>query len=219
MTDLTKCVFITTLVRKTTELTKIVKMAPLTKEETEHIEDNEIVRRIVQDGERELQHVIYDRYADKVYGKCISLCKDSNTAQDLMHDVMVKILTKLSQFKGTSDFSFWVYSVTYNYCMDYLRKKKRKIVTEVADENAFENVATDDIEKENKILLEMRLEQLEMLFEKLNTQEKAVLLLRYQDGHSIKDISAILDISESAVKMRLKRSRDRIASMFKEEQL
>lgn len=195
----------------------MIKM-PQKEDLIKELSDNELVARIVQGGDRSLQHVIYDRYSDRVFHRCLSLCKDRSTAQDLMHDVMVKILINLSKFKGTSDFSFWVYSITYNYCMDYLRKKKRKITTEMPDTSVFDNVATDDIERENKILQELRLEQLERLFAELDAQEKAILLLRYQDGNSVKNIAKMLNIGESAVKMRLKRSRDRLAEMFKEEQ-
>ena len=190
---------------------------PLGKEQIKQISDNDLVARIVQGGEKQLQHVIYDRYADKVFHKCISLCKDRNTAQDLMHDIMVKILTNLAKFKGTSDFSFWVYSITYNYCMDFLRKKKRKITVETGDSTDFEDVPVDEIEKENRVLKELRLDQLERLFAELNTQEKAILLMRYQDSKGVKEIAKVLNISESAVKMRLKRSRDRLAELLKAE--
>ena len=190
---------------------------PRGKEQFKLLSDNELVARIVQGGESHLQHVIYDRYADKVFHKCVSFCKDKSTAQDLMHDIMVKILTNLEKFKGTSDFSFWVYSITYNSCMDFLRKKKRKITTEVGDSSDFSDIPADEIESENRILKELRLDQLERLFVELSTQEKVVLLMRYQDGKGLKEIAKVLKISESAVKMRLKRSRDHLAQLLKTE--
>ncbi len=191
---------------------------PLDEENIDDITDNDLIVLIVQEGRRELMHVIYDRYADKVYHKCISLSKDRVLSEDLMHDVMVKILANLSQFKGTSDFSFWVHSITYNYCMDYLRKKKKTHVTEILDYNTFDAIAEDEIEQENNILKELRLEQLARIFENLDSDEKGMLLMRYQEGLSIREIAEMLDISESAVKMRLKRSRDRLAELLKSEQ-
>jgi len=130
---------------------------------------------------------------------------------------MVKILANLSQFKGTSDFSFWVHSITYNYCMDFLRKKKKAFTTEVLDYNTFDKIAENQIEQENNILKELRLEQLSIIFENLDSDEKGMLLMRYQEGLSIREIAEVLDISESAVKMRLKRSRDRLAELLKSE--
>lgn len=191
---------------------------PLDEENIDEIKDNELVVLIVQEGRRELMDTIYNRYADKVYHKCIGLCKDRILSQDLMHDVMVKILANLSQFKGTSDFSFWVHSITYNYCMDYLRKKKKTRVVEALDYNTFDTVAEDEIEQENNILKELRLEQLAKIFENLDADERGMLLMRYQESRSIKEIATVLGISNSAVKMRLKRSRDRLAELLNSEQ-
>ena len=187
---------------------------PLKEENIDNIHDNELVELIVRGGRRELMHVIYNRYSDKVYHRCISLSKDRVLSEDLMHDVMVKILANLSQFKGTSDFSFWVHSITYNYCMDYLRKKKKSFTTEVLDYNTFDRIAEDEIEQENNVLKELRLEQLAKIFENLDPDEKGMLLMRYQESLSIREIAGVLEISESAVKMRLKRSRDRLAELL-----
>ncbi len=162
---------------------------PLKEENIDDIHDNELVELIVREGRRELMHVIYDRYSDKVYHRCISLSKDRVLSEDLMHDVMVKILANLSQFKGKSDFSFWVHSITYNYCMDYLRKKKKSFTTEVLDYNTFDKIAEDEIEQENNILKELRLEQLAKIFENLDSDEKGMLLMRYQESLSIRATS------------------------------
>ena len=84
------------------------------------------------------------------------------------------------------------------------------------DTVANEQMATDDIELENKLLKDLQLNQLEKLFKELKADEKMVLLMRYQDGMSVKQISTSLSIGESAVKMRLKRSRDRLAELLKQ---
>lgn len=136
-------------------------------------------------------------------------------SRDLAHDIMIKIFMNLSKFKGTSDFSFWVKSITYNYCMDHLKKKKRLRFDEL-DNDRFEQVDTNDIELENKILKEIQLEQLEVLFEELKPDDKMILLMRYQDGMSVKEIASTLEVGQSAVKMRLKRSRDRLAELLKQ---
>lgn len=177
------------------------------------LSDWDIIQRVLQ-GEKQLLEILYDRYSSKVYYKCLSITKDANISKDLSHDIIIKIFMNLSKFKGTSDFSFWVKSITYNYCMDFLKKKKRLRFGEL-DASEFDNVAADEIELENKILKEVQLEQLEILFEELKGDDKMILLMRYQDGMSVKDIATTLKISQSAVKMRLKRSRDRLAELLK----
>lgn len=178
--------------------------------------DWDIIQKVLQ-GDQPLLEILYDRYSGRVFYKCLSIVKDSETAKDLSHDIMVKIFMNLHKFKGTSDFSFWVKSITYNYCMDHLKKKKRMRFGEL-DAGEYDNVAADEIELENKILKEIKLKQLEILFEELKGDDKMILLMRYQDGMSVRDIAGTLTISESAVKMRLKRSRDRLAELLKSAQ-
>ena len=177
--------------------------------------DWEIIQRILN-GEKLLLEVIYDRYGKKAFHRCLSIVKDREIAQDLSHDIMIKVFTSLDKFKGTSDFSFWVYSIAYNHCMDYLKKKK-KFRTDSYDTVVIEHVSTAEIELENKVLKDLQLDQLNVLFQELKDDEKMILMMRYQDGMSVKQISSTLGIGESAIKMRLKRGRDRLAELLKKE--
>ena len=61
---------------------------------------------------------------------------------------------------------------------------------------------------------ELSYEKLMVIFEKIHPEEKALLLMKYQDGLSIKDIAQSLVISDDAVKMRLKRARSRVVYIY-----
>lgn len=174
--------------------------------------DEEIVDRILQ-GELHLQELLYDRYSTKIFHKCLSIIKDREAAKDCTHDIMVKIFMKLGDFKGKSAFSLWVHSISYNYCMDYLSKQKRLDFSDYSD-HEYEAVANDDESLESKLLQDLKLTQLEIVFEQLTPDERIILLMRYQDGLSVKEISDTLNVGESAVKMRLKRSRDHLAKLI-----
>lgn len=182
----------------------------------ESTSDDEVIRMILEEGKKELLEVLYERYAGKVFYKCLHIVKNEETAKDLAHDIMVKIFVNLVKFKGNSKFSLWVHSIAYNYCMDYLRKKKR-IHFQDYSAAAYEQISTDEIELENKILAELKLSQLESLLEQLKPEEKLILFMRYQDGMSVKQIAQTLNLGESAVKMRLKRSRDHLATLFNDQ--
>jgi RNA polymerase sigma factor (sigma-70 family) len=182
------------------------------KSTSDKITDEEVVERILK-GELHLQELLYDRYSTKIFHKCLSIIKDREAAKDCTHDIMVKIFMKLGDFKGKSAFSLWVHSITYNFCMDYLSKQKRLDFSDYSDYE-YEKVSNDDESLENKILQDLKLTQLEVVFEQLSPDEKIILMMRYQDGHSVKEISDTLGVGESAVKMRLKRSRDRLAELI-----
>lgn len=177
------------------------------------ISDKEIVEQIITTGDKELFHILYDRYVDKVYHKCLLLTKDKEMSKDLTHDILIKVFLNISKMKKVTNFSLWVHSITYNHCIDYLRLKK-KFKHEDYDEQRFENLSEEDIEREQQELKEVQLSELEIVFEELKQEERLLLLMRYQDGLSVKAIGKALSVGESAVKMRLKRSRDHLAELL-----
>ncbi len=180
-----------------------------------NLSDNEVIDLIIKEGRKDLLEVIYDRYVNRVYYKVITLIKDRELAKDMTHDILVKIMLNLSKFKMTGPFSLWVNSITYNFCMDYLRKKKR-LKMDVPGGDFFEGVADDDTELKFKQVQEMRFEQLEQMILKLNEEERLLMLMRYNDNFSILKIAETLGVNEGAVKMRLKRCRAKLAKLINE---
>ena len=165
------------------------------KADTSSVSDLLIVQRVLA-GERKLLDVLYDRYAAKIYYKCLSVTKDKHVSKDLSHDILIKIFMSLDKFQGKADFSFWVYSITYNHCMTHI-KKSSKLRYEDLDQIKIEPIASDEEDLENKVLIDLKLDQLEVLMGKLEPQEKILLLMRYQDKRSIKEISETLKIGQA----------------------
>ncbi|MVM35128.1 sigma-70 family RNA polymerase sigma factor [Spirosoma sp. HMF4905] len=179
----------------------------------EHFSDEELVRQYVETQRNVYFERLYERYCDKVYRKCLSFTKDPTRAEDLTHDIFLKLVVKLSGFREQSKFSTWLYSITYNYCTDQLRSHNLR--REVYMDDGWErlDVGADDGLAE---LAEMEARQLEHALHQLPPDEQAMLLMKYQDDISIRDIANINGITESAVKMRLKRSRDKLRKHYLE---
>ena len=165
----------------------------------------------METNEHELFGELYERYKTKVFHKCISFAKDQDAAKDLLHDVFLKTFTSLNKFSGRSSFSTWLYSITYNYCVDYARSKS-KMRTEDIEERV--DISDKDDEKNERELMSMQAERLGHVLNKINPKEKAILLMKFQDGFSIKEIMDIMDLSESAVKMRIKRAKANALSTY-----
>jgi len=126
-------------------------------------------------------------------------------AEDAVQEIFLKIFLNLSKFTFRSKFSTWVYSITYNYCIDLLRKQK-KHKNLFADSN--ENLPDPEEDALNeKILLEMEFHRLEKVLEEIPLDDKTVLVMKYKDALGIRDISKIIGKSESAVKMKIKRAK------------
>lgn len=175
--------------------------------------DEELVRLYIDTQRNPYFEQLYERYCDKVYRKCLSFSKDPAKAEDLTHDVFLKLVVKLSSFKEQSKFSTWLYSITYNYCTDQLRSQKLRREVYVDDGWERLDVGSDDGLAE---LAEMEAQQLERALHRLPADEQSMLLMKYQDDISIRDIATVNGLTESAVKMRLKRSRDKLRKHYLE---
>lgn len=150
--------------------------------------------------------ILYKRYSSKVFGKCLTLLRDDFKAQDATQDIMMKILLNLSKFGGKSKFSTWIYSITYNFCIDQIRKSKKDKSDLVENLNELADI---EDEVSDKLLLEVKLDQLKVICDELPIADKSILMMKYMDNMSIKDISEIIDKTESAVKMKIKRAKEK----------
>ena len=180
----------------------------------ESITDDEVIEKYLQSGNSHYFDLLYDRYSKKVFAKCISLLKDHAWAEDATQDIFVKILLKLSDFSGRSKFSTWLYSITYNYCIDQIRKKKKD--PSVLVDEYVENEGTED-NIEDAFLMETSVTRLKVILGEMPVNDKSVLLMKYQDEMSIKEMCEVLDKSESAIKMKIKRAKERFVKIYNEK--
>ncbi len=175
-----------------------------------NLTDEQVVSKITQEKDSALFEVLHVRYYQKVRDKCYSFLKNKILAEEFANDILSKAFEKLDSFRGKSAFSSWLYSITYNTVIDYLRKKKQLHYPNWNQENELPQI----IDETGAELEEINYENLLQVFEKIHPEEKALLLMKYQDSLSLKEIAAILLISEDAVKMRLKRARARVVYLY-----
>jgi RNA polymerase sigma-70 factor (ECF subfamily) len=192
---------------------EVLMMKPLTKQNEELISDEEIVRKIQSGQSVNAFKLLYDRYYQKVLGKCYGLVKNRTIAEELAEDIFSKTFERLSTFSHRSGFSSWLYSITYNHCIDYLREKKGLHYPNWNKSNEIPEIVEETGDQYEEINYDNFLAVLELI----HPEEKALLLMKYQDNLSIKQIGSSLRISEDATKMRLKRARTRVIYLYKKK--
>jgi RNA polymerase sigma-70 factor (ECF subfamily) len=176
------------------------------------VSDEELVKAIVKTNDTLLFEVLYDRHATLVYNKCLGFAKDEDEAKDLTQDVFLKLFVKLASFKGKSKFSTWLFAFTYNHCVNYVtRNTAKKIEKQSVDYHDIENVSDEESEYS---FHQMKVDKLKQALNLISPDEKMILLLKYQDYLSIKELESVLGIGESAVKMRLKRAKDKLIEIY-----
>lgn len=175
--------------------------------------DNELIEKIIKNNNTHLFAVLYDRYSSVVFNKCLSFVKNKETAEDLTHDLFVQLFSKIKTFRGESKFSTWLYSYTYNFCVNYVQRDKYKNNERASDtlEETYGNVEEID----DSLIFEIKASKLKLILDKIDPEDKMILLLKYQDDITIKELSVLLEIGESAVKMRLNRAKKKALELYK----
>ncbi len=179
----------------------------------QHLSDEEIVRLIRNKKETELFSVLYKRYRGKILAKCYSLTHSRDLSEELTGDILSKVYEKLDGFKGNSSFSSWLYSVTYNHCIDYLREKKKMHYPEWNSSNELPEIIDESFDQDKEISYDRLME----LLDKLHTEEKVLILMRYFDEIPLRQIAEALRVTESAAKMRIKRAKARLLFLYKNQ--
>lgn len=178
------------------------------------LSDSQLIVLYLKEQDAKYFSQLYRRYAGKVFAKCISMLGDHGLARDATQDVFIKILLNLSKFTEQSSFSTWVYSITYNYCIDLIRKKKKNILIFTEDMGRVSTAA--DVEIPDSVILEMETNRLEKVMNKLPVGDKAILDMKYTEDLSIKEIGEILNKTESAIKMQIMRAKIKAQDLYED---
>jgi RNA polymerase sigma-70 factor (ECF subfamily) len=168
-----------------------------------HLSDQELMR-IVQAGDFSPASEIYDRYSSRIYNFAFRFLRNSEAAEDATQEVFVKMLKHANQFHGDAKLSTWLFSITANWCRDYLRKADNK--TKESDDVLVTLPASNENSPERNLELRENEQRIKRALAALTPEQReAILLSRYQ-GLSYAEIAQISGCSEGAVKTRVFRA-------------
>jgi len=157
---------------------------------------------------------LVEKYKHMVFTLTLRIVKNREEAEEVSQDVFVKAYKNLENFKGDSKFSTWIYKIAYYASLDVIKRNKRQVKTDDIDslyDGDLENVQDtlkDLHEKERKKVIN------EAIL-KLNEEERIILTLFYFEELSIKEISKVVNLSDDNIKVKLFRSRKKLASILK----
>lgn len=171
-----------------------------------------MIRNYLTSQPNQCFETLYNRYVNKVYRRCLSMTKDSEKAEDFTQDIFLKVFSKLDAFQERSTFSTWLYAIAFNYCSDQLRKVKRFNFSSIEEgiKQDLPDMKDDPVHEETLVLVKQ-------ITKSLSENEQTLLQLKYEQELSIDEIAGIYKINPSAVKMRLKRSRDKIYRLYQQQ--
>ena len=170
--------------------------------------ETELIRRIVA-GDTEAFALLADHYSHSVYSLTARITGSAEDAEELTQDVFLKAFDKLGKFDGRSAFATWLYRIACNTALSHVRRKR--LPSCPIDERRITALPDDEAERLEEIVIrERRLEALGRAVDLLDADERALVTLFYYDERSIGECAAVMDLTESNVKVRLHRIRKKL---------
>ncbi len=170
-----------------------------------------LVRKYLDTKEANLLGEVYLLCEKKVFHYCLGYVKEKNMAKDITQDVFLKVLENLANLKNPDTFDSWLFTITRNQCIDYLKSNK---LGKKVDEKELDNLEEEFFDEEAAMDREKLLDKLEEVVLGVPEEIKELVIARYFEKKSIKELQEQLNLSESAVKMRLTRARKLLAKLL-----
>jgi len=180
--------------------------------------DNDIVER-AQAGDGQAFNQIVQAYRRRIFGTVSRLIGRPEDVEDVAQEVFIRLYYSLDQLRSPEVFEPWLYRLTVNAALDYLRKRrKRKSEARVADLSE-QQVMMADAAAGSKIELEARerarvREFVDSLLSEVSEEDRLLLTLKEVEGLSLKELEKIYRVNENALKVRLFRARQRVLRAY-----
>lgn len=177
-----------------------------------------VIERINGGDTNAFEELVLDNQK-KVYNLALKMTGNENDALDISQEAFLKAYTSLKNFRADSRFSVWMYRLTYNLCIDFIRKKQRtpsSSLTYMDDEGEAIELEVPDLRysPENETERRELREEIASGINKLPVKHSQILVMREITGMSYYDIADTLEISEGTVKSRLSRARQGLVNIL-----
>ena len=168
----------------------------------------EAVKRVQKGRERSISafEFLIEKFKNRIFTVCYRIIGNIEDAKDISQDTFVEIFMKLKTLQDPRKFSVWIYKIAVNKSINFLRKKRRILLFSKANSFFAEEKNKDAIQRDT----------INSLLNRLTPDYRTVLVLFYIEDKTIKEITSILDLTESAVKMRLTRAREKLKKFMEE---
>ena len=186
----------------------------------DNVNDEELVEK-VKNGDIDAFEEVIAKYEKRVFSLIYNMLKNDNDIEDIAQEVFVKVYRNIHKFKGNSSLYTWIYRITTNLCLDYMKKQKSVIYID-------EKLQLDDGEVEFQIPCEEKLQdelyeekeikrKLEKCIAKLPDKQRVMIVLRDIKGFSYEEISDILEMKLGTVKSQINRARLKLKELLEKD--
>ncbi len=177
------------------------------KENTPADKDTALMEK-AKNQDKEAFGALIDKYQQRVIGLAYKLTGNMADAEDVAQSAFIKAYKNLRRFRQDAGFSTWLYRITYNEAVSFLRKYGSRPVLGYGDE-----IISSD-EGEGAVLKREKEDVVKEALSKLSPKLKGALVLREYEGLSYKEIAKVCRCSMGTVESRIKRARDKLREII-----
>ena len=175
-----------------------------------HLADDQTLILQCRAGDQAAFRELVKRYQQKAYGIAFGMLRDTDDAMDVTQEAFIKVHRYLDNFKGSSSFYTWLYRITVNLCIDYIRKHKRAQTVDYDDAVDHDEAqggellpSTLDMNPARQLDRRELREMIDRALETLSPTHRAVILMREVEGLSYKEMAEVMDVSMGTIMSRL----------------
>lgn len=158
---------------------------------------------------------LVDNYKNMVFSLAFKMTKNREEAEEISQDTFIKAYKNLSNFKGDSKFSTWLYRIAYRTSLDNIKKNKNNNNTFEINEVTFNQIEAVETVLQN-IARKERAKLMDKCLQKLPDEERSVIWMFYYDELSLKEIIEVTGLSEANLKVKLHRARKKLLTIVKD---
>ena len=173
-----------------------------------------------QKGDQRAFEILFARHRDQVYTKLYLLVRDHEVASDLFQDVFIKVVDVLRSGRYNEEGKFlpWVMRIAHNAGIDHFRRQKKMPMSRSSEDyDLMGNIAESAPTREDELIGERIVEDLQHLVAQLPAEQQAVVHMRIHKGMSFKDIAEETDVSINTALGRMRYALINLRRMMAEQ--
>jgi RNA polymerase sigma-70 factor (ECF subfamily) len=157
--------------------------------------------------------LLFDRFADGLYTLGYRILGDRHLAEDVVQETFIKVMRSLDTYRGDGPIAAWLYRIGYREAITATRRRRE---TPLAPDEMLETGDRPITSVEDAVLASELTRRLDAAIARLAEPLRSAFVLRDIEQLSTSEVAQTLDVSESAVKMRLARARQALRVDLKE---
>ena len=183
--------------------------------------DYELVIRATKKKDQQAFAELMDKYKDSIYFMLLKMVNNNDDAEDLTIEAFGKAFNRLHQYTPNFAFSTWLFKIATNNCIDFLRKKKKNVMSidnrmpnNDGDDFMFD-IKSEGLTPEQLAMNDQKIQLMRQYVKKLKPRYEILVEMRYFKEMSYDEISEELDLPLGTVKAQLFRAREFLYNIMK----